>query len=428
VNGVAITQTDTVTVTPAALSASHSTLDAAPDTITASNGSSASTVTVTARDAFDNPIAGATVVLTAPGATVVPPAGTTSAAGVATGSIHATAAGDKIVSATINGVGVTQTDTVTVEAAAAAQIALQAGNAQTDTVGATLPMSYAVLVTDALGNAKAGVTVTWTVTGGGGSITPSSVTDGGGMAVATRVLGTGAGTGTHTAQAAVTGLSGSPVLFTASATSGTATTLALAGGNAQADTVDAVLAPYTVLVTDAFGNPKAGITVNWAVTSGGGSVTVSSVTNGAGIATATATLGTAVGTQIVEATVSGLSGSPVVFTATVNPGKGSALIYTVQPGDTPAGDTITPAVAVRVNDRHGNLATTYAGNVTVAIAFLTGNPGGVLLGTTTKAVVAGVVVFDDLSITLPNTLLPPYRLDITSGTLPLVTSISFNIT
>ncbi len=45
------------------------------------------------------------------------------------------------------------------------------------------------------------------------------------------------------------------------------------------------------------------------------------------------------------------------------------------------------------------------------------------------AVVAGVAIFDDLSITMANILTDPlYSLDATSGTLPLVTSITFNIT
>ena len=113
-NGTAITQTGTVMVTAGPLSASQSTITASPATITAGGGSS--TITVTAKDAFGNPISGATVVLAATGSgnTLTQPSGTTNASGVATGSLNSTVAGSKTVSATINGTAITQTATVDV--------------------------------------------------------------------------------------------------------------------------------------------------------------------------------------------------------------------------------------------------------------------------------------------------------------------------
>src|SRR5206468_9515337 len=130
----------------------------------------------------------------------------------------------------------------------ATTIALNGGNAQTDTIDATLPTAYTVLVTDRAAHPVTNVTVTWTPSGGG-SITPSSNTNGSGIASATRVLGSTAAS--QTATATVGGLSGSPVNFTATATHGNATTIALNGGDAQTDTIGATLpVPYTVLVTD----------------------------------------------------------------------------------------------------------------------------------------------------------------------------------
>ena len=101
-------------------------------------------------------------------------------------------------------------------------------------------------------------------------------------------------------------------------TAGPATTIAVSAGHAQSGLVSAVLAtPLAVLVTDANANPVAGRTINWAVTSGGGSVALaSSVTNAAGIATDNWTLGAAAGPDSVTATSAGLAGSPVTFTAT----------------------------------------------------------------------------------------------------------------
>lgn len=72
----------------------------------------------------------------------------------------------------------------------------------------------------------------------------------------------------------------------------------------------------SVIVRDDGGSPLAGVTVTFAVTSGGGSLTGSTpVTDAAGIATVTSwTLGSAVGSNTVRASVASLP--PVVFTAT----------------------------------------------------------------------------------------------------------------
>jgi hypothetical protein len=114
-NGTGITQTATVTVNAGAVSATQSLVSAAPASIPA-DGTTESTITVTARDQFDNPINGATVVLAASGTgnTLTQPAGTTNSSGVATGTLSSTVAEAKTVSATVNGVAIDQTATVTV--------------------------------------------------------------------------------------------------------------------------------------------------------------------------------------------------------------------------------------------------------------------------------------------------------------------------
>src|SRR5207247_10880287 len=113
--GLAPATSTTFDITTGAVSAALSTVMAAPGTITASSGSSPSTITVTARDAGGNPIAGATVVLAATGTgTTLTQPGLTDVNGVATGALSSTAAQSKTVSATINGVAITQTHTATV--------------------------------------------------------------------------------------------------------------------------------------------------------------------------------------------------------------------------------------------------------------------------------------------------------------------------
>jgi hypothetical protein len=86
------------------------------------------------------------------------------------------------------------------------------GDLQSANAGSALPQPLVVRATDAGGNGVAGVRVSWSV-GGGGSISPSSVTtDAEGRAAASRTLGDTPGT--QTASASASGLDGSPVGFT----------------------------------------------------------------------------------------------------------------------------------------------------------------------------------------------------------------------
>ena len=111
-------------------------------------------------------------------------------------------------------------------------LARSGGDNQTDTVDATLATPYSVNVRDPSNAAVPGVVVSWAVTAGGGSVSaPTSTTDASGIASVTRKLGPTAGA--QTAQASATGLSGSPATFTATATAGNATQIAINGGNNQ---------------------------------------------------------------------------------------------------------------------------------------------------------------------------------------------------
>lgn len=90
------------------------------------------------------------------------------------------------------------------------------GDLQTGPVSNALPNDLQVLVTRD-GNPEQGATVTWS-TSDGSLDPPSGQTDASGIAASTWVLGPDAGS--QSAQAAVQGATGSPVTFTATATSG----------------------------------------------------------------------------------------------------------------------------------------------------------------------------------------------------------------
>ena len=115
----------------------------------------------------------------------------------------------------------------------------------------------------------------------------------------------------------MTGANGSPVNFTATANAAAAASLELAGGNNQTGDVDAALpAALQVRAEDEFGNPVSGVTVNWAVTAGGGSVDpATSTTAATGIASAAFTLGPDAGANTATATATGLTGSPAEIDA-----------------------------------------------------------------------------------------------------------------
>src|SRR5205807_1029149 len=114
---------------PGPVNASQTSVVASPAALTASNGTRASRVTVTARDQYGNPVRGKTVTLAATGTAnaVVQPRDTTDPNGVATGSLSSTFAEAKVVSAIAAGVPITQRDTVTVSPAAATNLSFLVG-------------------------------------------------------------------------------------------------------------------------------------------------------------------------------------------------------------------------------------------------------------------------------------------------------------
>ena len=99
--------------------------------------------------------------------------------------------------------------------------------------------------------------------------------------------------------------------------------IALVSGNGQVGAASTVLFdPLMVLVKDNSGQPMQGVTVKWAVTSGGGQISASSVTDANGQASNDWTLGTS-GNQTVTATVvkpdgTQVAGSPLTFTASLD--------------------------------------------------------------------------------------------------------------
>ncbi|HEV8409967.1 MAG TPA: Ig-like domain-containing protein, partial [Gemmatimonadaceae bacterium] len=193
---------------------------------------------------------------------------------------------------------------------------------QPTNTAAGLPISPAVVVTakDFANNVvttyTGSVSLAIGANPGGATLSgPPSVTAVAGVAVFNSMSLNKAGTG-YTLVASASGVT-SATTSAFNITAGSAATLAISGGQGQTGITSSPLATaLAVTVTDAFGNPVTGTTVNWA-SSGGAIVTpTSSVTNSSGVATSSWTLGSTPGAQTATATSGSLTGSPATFNAT----------------------------------------------------------------------------------------------------------------
>src|SRR5205823_7835852 len=109
---------------------------------------------------------------------------------------------------------------------------------------------------------------------------------------------------------------------------------------------------------------------------------------------------------------------------TVAPAAAARLAFTAQPHGATVDSVLTPPVQVTALDTLGNVATSFAANVTVALA--PNASGGALGGATTVAAASGVATFADLSV---NRAGRGYRLTASAGQLGGATSdSSFDIT
>lgn len=144
---------------------------------------------------------------------------------------------------------------------------------------ATAISGPAVLVTGTGGEPVAGVVVKFTVSGGGAVQFPLATTDANGVASA-GFLQVGPKVGPNVITATVEGLP--PVTFTVASQAGPAAAMGVFSGSGQSGAPGSTLTnPLVVRITDAGGNVKPGASVTFAVTSGGGSLTTSTVTTDA---------------------------------------------------------------------------------------------------------------------------------------------------
>ena len=210
---------------------------------------------------------------------------------------------------------------------------------------------------------------------------------------------------------------------------GSATDLIITGQPSNTVAAASISPAVTVTAHDAMGNVATGFTgsVCLAITNGTGSpgATLAGtpcVNAAAGVATFAnlniAKAGTGYTLSATAPNLTGATTAPFDITA----GSATELVYLTSPSSSFAGSAITPAVQVAAEDGHGNVITSFTGNVAIAIG--TNPAGGALSGTTTAAAVAGVATFSNLSLDKAGT---GYTLAASTSGLTGVTSGTFNI-
>jgi large repetitive protein len=277
------------------------------------------------------------------------------------------------------------------------QMSAVAGDGQSAAAGTALPDSLVVQVTDAFGNPISGVEVAWAADAG--SVTPSATMTGAdGLVSAVRTLGAAAGVQHATASAP--GLAGSPVTFTHTATSGSATVLERVSGDGQSALAGtSVPEPLVVRAKDGSGNPVADLAVTWVIGSGGGSLAPETgLTDAQGRASTRWTLGVTPGANTATAVVSGVG--TVGFTATGSPGVPPALALVTEPPQTAEhGVAFSRRPVIQLRDPDGGAR--HLGGVAVSVSLVEG--GGTLRGSSTRSTGGdGRVEFDDLAIEGPS--------------------------
>ena len=289
------------------------------------------------------------------------------------------------------------TFTATASAALPTAIAIQSGNAQTDTTGKLLPLPLVARVTDAFTNPVPGATVVFTRTAGTGTLAKDTVlTDAAGLASVGYTLGATVGTDTITAHLVGTSAT---VTFTAQGVSNLPTQIIQGLGGSQTTAAGTpFIDSLTVQVLDNSDNPVAGVKVHWTLVSGAAVLSAdSTVSDAAGHTGIALTAGTVAGPAQVNASVVGIA-SPVSFGETITPAAPAALTLVSGNGQSGNATVALPLpLVVHVADAFGNAVpgvvvafTPSAGGGTVdSVTATTNATGNASSGTWTLGAVAG---------------------------------------
>ena len=312
--------------------------------------------------------------------------------------------------------------TATVSAGTPGKFQLVSGDAQTAPAGSTLASPLVVKATDAQGNAVAGIVVAWSVTGGG-SVSPAIGTTGADGTTSTqRTLGPIAGPQGTTANAG--NVPGSPVTFSAKATTGSAGQLSITTQPSASAVIGQPLKTQPqVQLRDNGGNPvaQAGIAVTVAIASGpaggtlSGQLTRSTDANGLASFVDLA-LGGATGSFTLAfsgANLAGVTSTPIA----VNSGVPSALLSTVTAAPASVAIGAASTITVTVRDILGNPM----GDINVVPA--ADDPSGTFIPPQATTGASGVATF-----LFTGTKVRTYKISAGAGGVAIVQTASVQVT
>ena len=179
------------------------------------------------------------------------------------------------------------------------------GDKQQGLPGAALDNPFVVEVRDQSGDPLLGVKVAFSVASGGGTLSlTSATTDSNGRAESTLTLGPNLGT--NTVSVSVTGIQAEQT-FTAEGIRIPKTLEIISGKDQEGLPGEALAKPFVVEVRDRSGEPLLGVKVTFSVSSGGGTLSLTSATtDSSGRAESTLTLGPKLGTNTVTVSVTGI--------------------------------------------------------------------------------------------------------------------------
>jgi len=367
------TNSPTVNVSFTVEGAAALALTTQPPATVASGATFPSAPVVRLQTASGEPVAQAgidvTVAVEGGGTIAGPVTVTTAADGTATfaGLSITAVASEQVLVFSATGLDPVRSSPIVITAGAATQIVAGSVTSQSAEAGTAVNEPPIALVKDAGGNPVAGVAVTFQITGGGGVISPNTP-------IQTQADGTapltswqlGAIAGENTVTASATGLSGSPVLFTATGTNG-----GVVPGPVDATKSSVSASPtsfaagssgttITVTARDAQNNLIGGATVTLASTGSNftfGTTTLTTGTNGATLGKASTTYtSTKAESKSISAQISvgGVSVTPAAAVVTVVPGSPSAAGSTVAGTSPVIGLGNTSTITVTVKDANGN--------------------------------------------------------------------------
>lgn len=354
---------------------------------------------------------------------------TAAVAGVATFSnVSIAAAGTYTIGASATGLTGTTSSSVTIAAVGPPAKLAFTVHPVNGTAGAALA-AIKVAIQDANGvtNTSSTAAVTLGVetgTGvvlGGGSTTVDAVA---GVATFTGIVISKAGSGYRLN--ATSGALTKGVSNTFNVAAGQAFKLAFASSIPNAVVSAAITPPVQVQVQDQFNNLVTTATNSIAITATGGAGSLSGGTATAavgGVATFNALALSAAGTYTLVANASGSTlqtGTSSQFSV-VTETAAIKLAFITQPTNVTAGTAFNPSIQVAVQNAAGGTVSSTA-SVTLSIA--AGPAGGTLSGTVTKAAVAGIATFDNLTLPLAGN---GYQLSAAATGLTAATSASFNV-